>query len=224
MNQECVFYTLRFELDTILIHHINASTYTSLFVVDLALKMDSGAIHLIGSRAWKFKSTHQPIVRAIQVDVGTFVRQYFLYLQTSISKVTFHGESQYPSWCILVLVILVTWVLLVYISSCKLRASPKSEILHTLFSPTNTFRAAKSRWTTFKKQKKSCFLFFNLQQKERVFGGYRNCSCFLLVELYSLDCRHNVAGKEKGEDISYMTNEKVMILNEPSCRKIRISF
>ena len=30
--------------------------------------------------------------------------------------------------------------------------------------------------------------------------------------------------KEKGEDISYMTNEKVMILNEPSCRKIRISF
>lgn len=51
MNQECVFYTLRFELDTILIHHINASTYTSLFVVDLALKMDSGAIHLIGSRA-----------------------------------------------------------------------------------------------------------------------------------------------------------------------------
>ena len=146
--------------------------------VDSALKMDSGDIHLIGSRAWKLKSTHQPIVRTIQSDFCTFVRQYFLYLQTSISKVTFHEESQYTSSCILVLVILATWVLLVYKSSCKLRASPNSEILHTLFSPTNTFRAAKSRWTTFKKQKEVTFYFLTSNKKIGFLEAIENAAVF----------------------------------------------
>lgn len=35
-----------------------------------------------------------------------------------------------------------------YMSAFTSRASPKSEILHTLFSPTRMLRAAKSRWTT----------------------------------------------------------------------------